>query len=80
MTALYIFSSFTREKSTAVLLKKGEFPKDGPNLARPAKYVVLLQSKCYYLGTVPSPLLLLPFSEAGRLFFAGKVNENVVFF
>lgn len=54
MTAFYIFSPFTCEKSTAVLLKKKrEFPKDDPNLARHAKYSVLLQSKCYYLGTVP---------------------------
>lgn len=35
------------------MLKKREFPKDDPNLARHAKYAVLLQSKCYYLGTVP---------------------------
>lgn len=36
-------------------VKKKEFPKEFPDLSRQAKCAMLLQSKCYYLGTVPRP-------------------------
>lgn len=77
MTAFYIFSSFTCEKSTAVLLKKREFPKEDPDLSRQAKYAVLLQSKCYYLGAVPcsfAPSLL------AECFLLGKPMRMLPFF